>query len=213
METLIFILDLDGEVNLEELNGIFVRLLQRRVEYKAGRIRGICVVNHQRWLAPIMRQVHRELDNVLDSLLQSCDLSLVFATDLARYLKGALDYKWPLKPICKAMASGGYVSCEPPGTACVGEVIRVFPRLCVIGMHLETKRPLRRGEQIVVRSNAGFEVLTVDSLAVGKQILEEVYSGEVGVKVAFDVKKIIEGSYVYLVDSSLEASESSPVHV
>jgi len=207
VDTSIFVLDLDGEVELGDLSGILVRLLQRRVEQSEKRIHGICVVNHQRWLAPIMRQVHRKLDDGLEYLLQSCDLSLLFATDLARYVKGAIDHGWSLSPVREAIKAPGYVSFEPPNATYVGHVITVFPKRSVIGINADANPPLKTGERIVVRSNAGFEILTAESLAVNKQAVEEVYTGEAGIKVEFDVKKIIQGSYVFRMNPSLEASE------
>lgn len=49
-------------------------------------------------------------------------------------------------------------------------------------MTVDASPPLRSGETIVVRSNAGFEVLTVKSLAIDKHAVDEVAIGHAGVR-------------------------------
>jgi len=197
LNAVVFVLDLDGDVDLADLNGCLVRLLQLRVERKNERVRGICVVNHQRGLAPLMRQTHRRLDDAVTTLLTSCDMSLVFATDLARYLKGALDHKWPLTPVREGLKNGGFVPCNPPNSSYVGEVLKVFPKKSVIGLNADADPPLTKGERIVIRSNAGFEVLKAESLVQKGKESDTITKGESAVMVAFEVNKVLEGSFIY----------------
>lgn len=211
LNSAVFILDLDGDLELADLNGCLIRLLQLRVERKQERVHGICVVNHQRSLDPVMRQTHRKLDDAVNSLLTSCDMSLVFATDLARYLKGALDHKWPLTTVREGMKHGGFVPCSPPNSTYVGEVLKVFPKKSVIGLHADADPPLVKGETIAVRSNAGFEVLKAESLVQNGKESGCITKGESAVMVTFEVKKVVDGSFVYrLSPAPAEAVPDNP---
>jgi hypothetical protein len=206
LETAIFIVDLDGEMDLRALNGVLIRMLQLRVQNTDKRVHGICIVNQQRHLAPVMREACRTVEEDMRRLLESCDITVVLTTDLARYIKGALEFGWNLHPIREAMKVGGFTPCEPPNALYIGEVIRVFPKRSVIGINVDVEPPLQVGDKIAIRSDAGFEVLEVASISVNKELVRSAAIGEIGVKVKFDVKRIIDGSFVYRIrDPELHA--------
>jgi len=147
----------------------------------------------------------------MTNLLASCDMSVVFTTDLSRYLKGALDHKWPMTPVRESMKSGGFVPCLPPTATYLGEVMKVFPKRSVIGMIADADPPLNKDEMIVVWSNAGFEVLKAESLVQNNKPSDTITKGESAGQVTFDVKKVIEGSFVARL--AAPPAEASPTNL
>jgi hypothetical protein len=119
-----------------DLNGVMLRLLQLRYEDAHKEIHGLCIVNQQQHLAPEARETFHRLDDNLAELLRTCGLSLVFAPDLAWYIMGARDYKWPLTKLRDGMKVNGLINCSPPNCTYVGEVIRLFPKIGVLGVEL-----------------------------------------------------------------------------
>jgi hypothetical protein len=206
----VFVIELDGELTIADLNGVMVRLLQLRVECSGTRIHGVCIVNHQQHLAPARREAYTALDANLSALLASCDLSLVFATDVARYINAAREHEWPLTPIRDGIKGGGYVPCWPPNSTYVGEVIKVFPKLNVLGLNVDANPPREKGDQVFVHCISGFECMTVESIEGGKKPLDSVSKGEAGVKVSGDVRKVAEGAFMFRAQSHpFSASEKS----
>lgn len=195
--TAAFLIELDGELAASDLNGVLVRLLQLRVESGGKRVHGLCVVNHQLHVAPALREVYRQLPDEVTALLGSCDLSLVLATDLARYIRGVRDYGWRLTPIREAMKVGGYIPCTPPGGTYAAKIVKVFPKLGVLGVDVDASPALEQGDQIVVQSPDGFEMLKVESITIEAKEVKSVAKGLAGLKVATDVKKIAEGAIVF----------------
>jgi hypothetical protein len=203
VKTAVFVIELDGELMISAMSGVMVRLLQLRVEFSEKRVHGICIVNHQQHLAPACRETYRKLDEDVNVLLASCDLSLAFASDLARYLRGARNHIWSLTPIRDGMRGSGYVPCWPPNSTCAGEVVRVFPKLQVLGVNVDADPALAEGDQVFVGSATGFEATTVGSIEADKNAVKSVRKGLAGLKVAGDVKKVTEGALVFRVNPVL----------
>lgn len=179
-----------------------VRLLQLRVEFPDKRVHGVCVVNHQQHIPPGSREAYRTLPKDLDALLTSCDLSLVFASDLARYLRCARDHNWPLTLIRDKIKTCGYVPCQPPNTTFAGIVLKVFPKLGVLGVSVEAEPEIRESDQVLAMSAARYELMTISSIRVGHQPAKSVGKGEAGLMVGSDLKQISEGAFVFRVSLS-----------
>lgn len=197
--TAAFIIEVDGLVSATDLTGVMVRLLQLRVEVN-GRVHGLCVVNQQRHLEPSRREACLALKEDLDGLLKSCDLTLVFAADLAWYVLGARDHGWSLADLRARVGQSGYCACEPPGATVAGEVIKPFPRHNALGVSV--RAPLPEGCGIYVRSERGFKAMSVESIEVDRERVNIVSQGLAGVKFTGDVSDVIEGSFVFRVDSA-----------
>ena len=90
-------------------------------------------------------------------------------------------------------------------------MLRVFPKQSVVGVCVDANPALKKGDRIVLRSNEGFEELGVESIKVKNDLVDDFAKGEVGLKVTFNVKKIIDASFVYRLESPVESSEVSPV--
>lgn len=206
----VFLIELDGELTATHLMGVLARLLQLRVEFHGKRVHGICLVNHQQNMAPDIREATHTLPGEIEALLTTCDISLVFATDLSRYLRCARDRGWPVEPIRVAMLANGHVTCQPPDTSFVGQVLKTFPKPSVLGVAVHSSTPLNAGDRLLVQSGAGFELMTVHSIEQNKKQLLSVSSGETGLKVDGNVKRISEGAIVYRVTSSAVAGAASP---
>ena len=206
----IFLIELDGELAAGHLIGVIARLLQLRVEFSGKRVHGICLVNHQQEMAPAIRETVCAVSDGIATLLSTCDISLAFATDLARYLRCAREQGWPLGPIRDAILASGHVPCQPPGTMLAGEVLKVFPKQEVIGVNVTADPPLKLGDKVQVRSDAGFELMTIRSIEQKGKPLTSVSIGETGLKVDGAVKIIREGATVYRV-SAPSAESIAPV--
>jgi hypothetical protein len=193
----VFLVELDGMVTIPDLSGVMVRLLQLRCEYPDKKIHGLCVVNQQQHLAPEARETCRKLDDNLTELLRTCGLSLVFAPDLAWYIKGARDHKWPLSPLRDGMKGKGLITCWPPNCTYVGEVIRLFPKIGVLGVEIDADPPVAKGDQVFVHAAVGYEAMTVESIRQEEKDLQLVKTGQAGLKVTGDVKKVAEGAFVF----------------
>ncbi len=206
----VFLLEIDGELGPSDLTGIMVRLLQIRIELEGKRIHGICIVNHQQHLAPVLRDSLKKLSDEMTSLLISCDISLLFAADLARYIRCARDKNWPLTPLRDGLKSSGYVSCFPPASVFAGEVVKVFPRAGVLGVSVDSEVPMASGDRILVRSGVGFEAMTVESIEVERSPVATLKKGIGTLKVVGDVKLIIEGAFVFRQSPPVPAPEPIP---
>jgi hypothetical protein len=193
----VFLVELDGTLTNSDLNGVMVRLLQLRREYPDKKIHGLCVVNQQQHLAPEAREVCRKLDDNLAELLRTCGLSLVFAPDLAWYIKGARDHKWPPTPLRDGMKGTGLITCWPPNCTYVGVVIRIFPKIGVLGVEVNADPPLVKGDKVFVHGAAGYEAMTVESIRQEEKDLQSVKTGQAGLKVTGDVMKVAEGAFVF----------------
>jgi hypothetical protein len=193
----VFLVELDGMLTIPDLNGVMVRLLQLRCEYPDKKIHGLCVVNQQQHLVPEVRESCRKLDGNLTELLRTCSLSLVFAPDLAWYIKGARDHKWPLTPLRDGMKGKDLITCWPPNCTYVGEVIRLFPRIGVLGVEIDANPPLAKGDQVFVQTAGGYEAMTVESIRQEEKDLQSVKTGQAGLKVAGNVKNVAEGAFVF----------------
>ncbi|WP_406699306.1 hypothetical protein V5E97_10585 [Singulisphaera sp. Ch08] len=197
--TIVFLLELDGELELSHLKPVMVRLLQLRVEFKSQPVHAVCIVNHQQHLEPAYRESYRTLNAELNTLLVSCEVSLVFASDLTRYFTGARHKNWRLTPVRDGLKGVGYVTCNPPSSIYVGEVVKLFPRIGVLGVYVDAELALVVGDQVLVRSATGFESMTVESIRAETKDLKSVSKGLVGLKVVGDVKGISEGAFVFKV--------------
>ncbi len=193
----VFLVELDGMLSIADLNGVMVRLLQLRCEYPDKRIHGLCVVNQQQHLAPEARETCRELDDNLAELLRTCGLSAVFAPDLAWYIKGGRDHKWPLSLLRDGMKGKGLITCWPPNCTYVGDVIRLFPKIGVLGVEIAADPPIAKGDQVFVHSAAGYEAMTVESIRREEMEIPSVKTGQAGLKVTGDVKKVTAGALVF----------------
>ncbi|HMC65512.1 MAG TPA: hypothetical protein VKI65_11295, partial [Gemmataceae bacterium] len=204
----VLLIELDGMLTIPDLNGVMVRLLQLRSEYPNKKIHGLCVVNQQQHLAPEARETCRKLDDYLAELLRTCGLSLVFAPDLAWYIKGARDHKWPLTPLRDGMKGKALITCWPPNCTYVGEVIRLFPRIGVLGVEINADPPVAKGDQVFVHAAAGYEAMTIESIRQEEKELQSVRTGQAGLKVTGDVKKVAEGAFVFRVTPPTPPSAS-----
>jgi hypothetical protein len=204
----VFLVELDGRLTIPDLNGVMVRLLQLRCEYPGKKIHGLCVVNQQQHLEPEARETCPKLDDNLAELLRTCGLSLVFAPDLAWYIKGARDHKWPLTPLRDGMKGKGLITCWPPNCTYIGEVIRVFPKIGVLGVEIDADPRVEKGDRVFVRAGVGYEAMTVESIRQEEKDLQSVKTGQAGLKVTGDVKKVAEGAFVFRVSPPTPASAS-----
>ncbi len=193
----VFVIELDGILTIRDLNGVMVRLLQLRCEFPYKTIHGLCVVNHQQHVPPEIRESCRKLDDNLAELLRTCGVSLVFAPDLLWYIKGARDHKWPLTRLREAIKGTGLIACWPPNCTYVGEVIRLFPRIGVLGVEVDADPPVAKGDRVFVLAATGYEAMTVESIRQNEKDVQLAKTGQAGLKVNGDVKQVVEGAYVF----------------
>jgi hypothetical protein len=123
---------------------------------------------------------------------------------------GLRDHGWSLVDLRTRVGQPGYCACQPPGATVVGEVVKTFPRQNALGV--SASAPLPEGCSIYVRSERGFESMSVESIEVNRQRVKVVSQGLAGVKVTRNVSDIIEGSFVFRVGGAPSSTgpESHP---
>jgi hypothetical protein len=184
----VFLLDLDGLPAAADLQGVLLRMLQLRTEAaaatpaegaKALRLHGVVVVNHQRYLEPGRRRVFREIEKDLASVVAAYGLTLVFTTDLWRYMNGALEHCWSLKSLREGLIGPGFLPCHPPRMDALGDVIKYFPKLPgVYGVRLHPKKVMRQNTILYLQSERGYTVRTAASIEIGKRAVESARGAE-----------------------------------
>ena len=198
----VFLVELEGKIAITDLDGVVSRMSKLHSEYPDNKIHGVCVVNQQQQRAPDARQICLKLDDNLTDLLGASGLSLVFSTDLARYIKATRVHKWPLTPLRDGMKGVTLITCWPPNCTCVGEVIRLFPKIGVLGVEFDTDTPVGKGDRLFVHAAGGFESMTVESIRQEEKDLQSVKTGQAGLKVTGDVQKVAVGAFVFRVPTA-----------
>lgn len=193
----VFLLEIDGELTVDDLSGMLVRLLQLRVEFPKQRVHGFAIVNHQQHLEPELRNCYTGLSDDLIALLKSCDISLAFSSDIARLLRAARVFDWKLSETRRLVFNSGFVPCQPPHSSHIGIVLRIFPRKSVIGVDVDSDSPLLENDKILVMSGHGFQLTDILSIMQGNDVVTFVSHGQVGLKISGNAKLISPGAFVY----------------
>jgi hypothetical protein len=212
---LTFLLDLDGLLRVDDLRPMLMRMLQIRTELANSaetRVHGLVIVNHQRHLEPGKRLAYRHLDDALDRLLRVYGLTLVFTTDLWRYINAARAIGWSPESVRASLLRPGFLPCHPPDSVPVGEVVKFFPRYDAYGIRLDPGAEIRAGVKTFVRSDREYELRAVASLEVDNLSVADARGSEdhetptfVAVKFNPTEPRIREGATVFMVNSAVPA--------
>jgi hypothetical protein len=111
--------------------------------------------------------------------------------------KRGADHKWPLRRLRDGIKGKGLVACWPPNCTYVGEVIRLFPKIGVLGAEIEADPPIAQGDQVFIHTAAGYEAMSVESIRQDGKDLRSVRIGRAGLKVTGDVRKVAAGAFVF----------------
>jgi hypothetical protein len=74
-----------------------------------------------------------------------------------------------------------------------------IPKIGVRGVEINADPPIAKGDQVFVHAAVGYEAMTVESIRHEEKDPQAVRTGQAGLKVTGDVKRVAEAAFVFRV--------------
>lgn len=178
-----------------------VKYISRRMkEWKRTDIKGLVIVNHQKNLPPLRRDINPFTDQQTKDGEYN-DFGLISTWNLFLLIKGMLKYNWEKDFIKSKLYNSGIIDKVPLHYKCIGHIENYWEHHNVVGIRLE-KDVIKKDDTISFVLDSDYMEQKVESLQVEKIDREEAVVGELaGVKTNIGKDILRKGISVYKVNS------------
>lgn len=195
--------EVKGIISLPRENDMFqiVKYISRRMkEWKRTDIKGLVIVNHQKNLPPLRRDINPFTDQQTKDGKYN-NFGLISTWNLFLLIKGMLKYNWEKELIKSKLYNSGIIDKVPLHYNCIGHIENYWEHQNVVGIRLE-KDNIKKNDTISFITENDYCEQKVESLQVDKNNREEAIKGEsVGIKTTYTKEILKKGMSVYKVNS------------
>ena len=204
-----FCLEVDGLLDIATANLVIASAIAFQRSQNT-RFRPLIILQHQKCLAPSLREIACVMELQVESVLEACGIACITTVDLLFLIKGQNDFKWDLELIRMQLFAPGRHGGIPPNYKRVGTVTKVYPKRAAMSIRLDDGGIVTTSSQIGMRLKTGWYEQTCESLQVNKVAVKQA-NGPCQVGVATNVKNadVYEGCEVFVRDSKANRVEPS----
>ena len=169
-------------------------LLPRAKELGTTDIRGLSIINHQRNLPPLNRELNPFSKDVLMNAAESeSGFGLLTTWNLYKLVRNYLNLGWTHEQVRGLFNTNGYIEPIPTHYHLIGVVHGFIEKLSVVGIELN-QGELNLGETIAFELEIEFEVQEVESLEINNQSVNLAELGKIaGIKTTLRKDQLLLG--------------------
>ena len=135
-----------------------------------------------------------------ESMLATSDISIIFARDLCRTILSGRKYNWNREQLIEDLLESGRQFAVPQEYQLVGKVRKLFPKLGVASISLNSEASVKIGDTISFRGTDSYNEVVLESIQVNSLVVDAVDGPkDFGIKIGESVfSKLKSNQCVYL---------------
>ena len=197
-KSLVFCLECDGLTDAATVGQAAARVLAH-IRSVGAEWRGLCIIHHQRHLAPELREIEEAISKDANRIANECGLTLVTAPDLCLLLIGGAVYKWDIGKVRDVLFIAGRQGSSPPAYKRIGSYVHFYDRQSVMSIVLAHGETVAIGDTLALRLARGYYEERIESIHVEHRAVSEATGpSKVGIKTRLRKSDLNVGQMVYV---------------
>jgi len=178
---------------------VYKYMSRRMKESNKTDVRGISIINHQRNIPPLERNNRNVFTKQQIDDANSNDITLITTWNLFLLVRGMVKWNWNPEFLQDLLYRKGILSKIPTNYKPVGNVVKYWKRLSVVGVKIDDNK-IQKGQRVgYVTAKGYFEEYALSLEVENKNVIDAIPGQIVGIKTEYSNDIIVKDTLVCIV--------------